>query len=179
MYIVAQLISKHLNLDVPGLGYVFFDEHSVVREGLESLSLTRLKRLVELAFVMDNTHSLSSSSGNCLYQNWILHLVSLLEQKLRGLILSVITRHDWNVCCGHDLFRLALASHRSYSRGGRTNELHSVLDALLGETSILWEEAETRMQGLAVRVFGNLQYFGPVEVGLGGRVVADPVGLVG
>jgi hypothetical protein len=83
------------------------------------------------------------------------------------LIIPVISGHYRYVCSRHDLLRLALASHRSYGLGRRTDELYSVLNALLSEEGVFGEEAEPRMQCFAVGILGDFEDLLLVEVGLG------------
>ena len=60
--VVTVGVSEYLHLDVPGSGDVLLDKHPVVREGVQRLPLATLQRLHKLFSVVDNSHSLASST---------------------------------------------------------------------------------------------------------------------
>ena len=179
MNVISVLITENLNLDMPWLCDVFFDEDAIVGESLERLSLAGLKRLHELAPVPNDSHALASSPGDCLDQHRILHLIGLLEQIIRILFLAVVPRDDWNVGRSHDLLGFAFAAHGGNGRGRRSDELDPVLHALLRKAGILRKEAESWMQGLTISILSDLQDLVSIEVRLGRRIVAHAIGLIG
>ena len=75
--VVAVGIAEYLHLDVSGSGDVLLDQHPVIGEGVQRLPLATLQGLHKLFRVVDDSHTLASSSRHCFDQHGVVHLVGL------------------------------------------------------------------------------------------------------
>src|SRR5207248_414304 len=60
---VAVLIAEHLDLDVPRLLDIFFDEHAVVAEAGEPLALHAIEALAHVLLGPRKAHALAAAAG--------------------------------------------------------------------------------------------------------------------
>ena len=90
----AVRIREHLELDVPRLGQIFFQEHAIVAEARLRLAPGRAERSVERIVTLDDAHPLAPATGPRLDQYRVTDRVRLRAQARVLLVGSVITGHD-------------------------------------------------------------------------------------
>lgn len=178
MNVVFHHVTKHLNFDMSWLSDVLFNQHSVIAERLKRLSFAWFQGFLEILFLSDDSHTLSTTSWDSLDKNWVSNFLCLLVQVFSILILLVVTRDDWNVGCSHDFFALTFAAHCSYGWRWRANELDTILDALFGEFSVFGQETKAGMKCLAARFEGNLKDFFGVEITLWWGILSNSVSSI-
>lgn len=126
MDIVALLITKDLYFDMSWSSNIFFNQNTIITESFKRLTLTTLQSLHKIFFSSYNSHSFTSSTWNSLNQNRIFHFICLFKQFLWGLVLPMITWHNWHLGWGHNFFRLTFTSHRSDRTGRWADELYTL-----------------------------------------------------
>ena len=151
MHDVALPVAEYLHLDMTGTRDIFFDEHARIAEGALRLAHCALQRILEIDMRVHPAHPLAAAPGDRLDEDGIADLVRLLLEKLRGLIVAVITGRDGNAGLLHQRFGGALQAHCANGRGRRPDKDDSGGRASLGEFRILREKAIAGMDAGARR----------------------------
>ena len=151
----AVRIREHLELDVPRLGQIFFQEHAIVAEARLRLAPCRAERSVERIVTLDDAHPLAPATGPRLDQNRVTDRVRLREQARVLLVGSVITGHDRHSGFGHDRLGLRFRAHRADRRRRRPDEDESGRGNRSREVRVLGQEAVAGMDGLGTARAGR------------------------
>ena len=106
MDIIIVLVPKNLNFNMSWLFNILFDQHVVIVETFHTLSLGSLKLIKKVFFLLDYSHTFTTSSKRCFQHNWEADFLCFLKKKVRILIASMVPLNNWNICIFHDALRL-------------------------------------------------------------------------
>jgi len=76
---LAVLVAQYLYLDVACAGHVALDKNPVVTKAAGRLTLGRGHPFFESVGRLDNTHALAATTGGCLDQQRVAHLVGVSD----------------------------------------------------------------------------------------------------
>ena len=116
---MAVLIGKHLNLHMPGLEHVFFDQHACIAKRRQRFTLSRSQCFGQLAFVVHHFHALAATPGGGFKQDRVADVLSRGAKGLQILRLAVITRHQRHPGHFHQGLGGGFTAHGINGRGGR------------------------------------------------------------
>jgi hypothetical protein len=88
----------------------------IVFETLHGLISCGLQFLVELSFIIYNSHSFASTTERSLHHYRVSNFTSLYFKMSVVVLFTVIARHNRHSCSLHNTFRFSFRTHRSDSR---------------------------------------------------------------
>src|SRR5580704_5195819 len=129
----AEAVSEDLYFDVTRRGDVFLDENTAVAERRGGFTPRRMQRLGKILRTVHSAHALAAAAGDRLDEHRIANFGGGAGQKVRVLLVAVITWDDRHTGALHERFRLVLEPHGPDRRGRRTNKYNACRGASLGE----------------------------------------------
>jgi hypothetical protein len=120
---VALRVGKDLDLDMTGALKPTLHKDLIVAKRLGSLTLSRANLLDKVLDVVDNTHTLTTTTVGRLDEEGESDVGCGLGEDLFTLLGTMVTRNTGDARSEHDLLALALAAHGPDGLGRRADEL--------------------------------------------------------
>ena len=153
---IAETVAEDLDLDVPRLLDVAFQQHAIAAEGVARLALAAFQIRQELVGVAHDAHALAAAAVRGLDHQRITDGVGFAMQQRRRLILAGVARHHRHARGLHQFLGAGLAAHLAHRRRFRADEDDAGRFHGVGELRVLAEEAVARMDRLRA---GGLRHF--------------------
>ena len=121
----AVRVGKNLKLDVARIAQIAFEQHRVVAERGQRLTLGGVERFFERGGRCDDAHAAAAAARARLDQQRKADAFCLRAQRLEALIVAVVSRDGRHVELAHAALGFDLAAHRGHRIRRRTDERHS------------------------------------------------------
>ncbi len=171
-------IGEDLDLDVPGRGQVFLDQHAIVAERRLRLALRGRKRCLEIPRTFDDLHALAAASGGRLDQHRITDLGGFAPEQRGCLVIAVIAWDERNAGGAHDPLRGGFGAHRRDCGRRWADENEARTRAGRGKQLVLGQEAVPRMNRLRTRSLRDRDDRLAIQIALARRRRPEPVRLI-
>ena len=137
VHAVALRIAKHLNFNVAGALYIFFNQHRLIAKTVLRFALARRQGLGKVFRLFYGAHAFATTAGAGFDQHRVANAIGFALQQLRVLIGAVIARHQRHAGFFHELLGLCFQAHGLNGGGGRANEHQARFGAGLGKGFVL------------------------------------------
>ena len=176
---MAVLIGKHLNLHMPGLEHVFFDQHACIAKRRQRFTLSRSQCFGQLAFVVHHFHALAATPGGGFKQDRVADVLGCGAKGLQILRLAVITRHQRHPGHFHQGLGGGFTAHGINGRGGRAEEDQACLFNRPGKPGVFRQKAIAGVDRLRAAGLGRGNDLVDLQVAVGRLAAPQVHALVG
>ena len=172
-------VTKHLNFDMAGLGYKFFDQNIRVSKSGAGLTTGAFQRGDKIAGLFNLAHAFATTAGDRLDQNRIADFIGAFRQEGVILIAAVIAGHDRDTGLFHQRFCRVLETHRPDRFRRRTDKDETGGLYRFDEIGVLGEKPIARMDRLRAGFKGGANNHIGFEIALGRSCAADMDRVIG
>jgi len=176
---IAQRVAEYLELDMPRILYIAFQDHPRIAERAGGFALCGGEGVGKFRCAADDAHALATTAGRGLDHQRKAGLAGLFGKIGGVLILAVVAGHQRHDVLFHQRLGGGLGAHRVDTFRARANERYAGLRAGAGEAGVLGQKTITGVDGLRTGLLRHLKDGLATKIGVGRTRAADRPRFIG